>query len=280
MAADSREHGRIVVIGDVVNDISNSARQLEAAASTLSRNAEAAGQLTTAVVDASRESAGSIRSVAAAAEELSLSINEIRTQARNSNDISENAVQQARETDLRIATLSEASHQIGNVVKLITAVAEQTNLLALNATIEAARAGEAGRGFAVVASEVKSLASQTARATEEIGAHVQGMQQATGESIVSIKKIAGTIGEISSISSSIASAVDQQTATTQEIAQNAQQAASGTGQMSANLEQVNREATETGSAASAVLQSARGLTEASHRLRAELDRFMANVAAA
>ncbi|MBI5321893.1 MAG: hypothetical protein HZB49_20890 [Bradyrhizobium sp.] len=267
-------------VGDVVNDISNSARHLEAAASTLSRNAEAAGQLTTAVVGASRESAGSIRSVAAAAEELSLSINEIRTQVRNSNDISENAVQQAKETDLRIATLAEASHQIGNVVKLITAVAEQTNLLALNATIEAARAGEAGRGFAVVASEVKSLASQTARATEEIGSHVQGMQQATGESIVSIKKIAGTIGEISSISSSIASAVDQQTATTLEIARSAQQAASGTGQMSANLEQVNREATETGSAASAVLQSARGLAEASHRLRAELDRFMANVAAA
>ncbi|WP_192859684.1 methyl-accepting chemotaxis protein [Bradyrhizobium sp. DOA9] len=267
-------------VGDIVNDISSSARQLEVAASTLSRNAEATGDLTTAVVGASRESAGSIRSVAAAAEELSLSINEIRAQVRNSNDISENAVQQARDTDVRIAALSEASHRIGDVVKLITAVAEQTNLLALNATIEAARAGDAGRGFAVVASEVKSLASQTARATEEIGAHIQGMQLATGESIAAIKTIAGTIGEISSISGSIASAVDQQTATTQEIARSAQHAASGTGQVSTNLEQVNREATETGAAASAVLQSARGLTEASQRLRVELDSFMANVAAA
>lgn len=267
-------------VGDIVNDISSSARQLEVAASTLSRNAEATGELTTAVVGASRESAGSIRAVAAAAEELSLSINEIRAQARNSNGISESAVQQARDTDVRIAALSEASHRIGDVVKLITAVAEQTNLLALNATIEAARAGEAGRGFAVVASEVKSLASQTARATEEIGAHIQGMQQATGESIAAIKTIAGTIGEISSISGSIASAVDQQTATTQEIARRAQHAASGTGQVSTNLEQVNREATETGAAASAVLQSARGLTEASQRLRVELDSFMANVAAA
>ncbi|MES1148839.1 MAG: methyl-accepting chemotaxis protein, partial [Bradyrhizobium guangdongense] len=99
-------------------------------------------------------------------------------------------------------------------------------------------------------------------------------------SIAAIKTIAGTIGEISSISGSIASAVDQQTATTQEIARSAQHAASGTGQVSTNLEQVNREATETGAAASAVLQSARGLTEASQRLRVELDRFMANVAAA
>lgn len=267
-------------VGDIVNDISSSARQLEVAASTLSRNAEATGELTTVVVGASRESAGSIRAVAAAAEELSLSINEIRAQVRNSNGISEGAVRQARDTDVRIAALSEASHRIGDVVKLITAVAEQTNLLALNATIEAARAGEAGRGFAVVASEVKSLAGQTARATEEIGAHIQGMQQATGESIAAIKTIAGTIGEISSISGSIASAIDQQTATTQEIARSAQHAASGTGRVSTNLEQVNREATETGAAASAVLQSARGLTEASQRLRVELDRFMANVAAA
>lgn len=267
-------------VGDIVNDISSSARQLEAAASALSRNAEATGDLTTAVAGASREAVGSIRSVAAAAEELSLSINEIRSQVRNSNDISESAVQQARDTDVRIAALSEASHRIGDVVKLITAVAEQINLLALNATIEAARAGDAGRGFAVVASEVKSLASQTARATEEIGAHIQGMQQATGESIAAIRTIAGTIGEISSISGSIATAVDQQTATTQEIARSAQHAASGTGQVSTNLEQVNREATETGAAASAVLQSARGLTEASQRLRVELDGFMANVAAA
>ncbi|MBB4371744.1 methyl-accepting chemotaxis protein [Bradyrhizobium sp. cir1] len=268
-----------VAVGDIVNGISDSAQQLEVAASTLSRNAGATGELTGAVVGASRESSDGIRSVAAASEELSLSINEIRAQVQSSRDISENAVVQARSTDTRMTTLAAASERIGDVVKLITAIAEQTNLLALNATIEAARAGDAGRGFAVVASEVKSLASQTARATEEIGSHIQGMQQATGESIAAIKTIAGTIGEISAISGSIASAVDQQTATTQEIARSAQQVASGTSQVSANLEQVNREATETGSAASAVLRSARGLTEASQRLRAELDRFMANVAA-
>ena len=104
----------------------------------------------------------------------------------------------------RINELSQAAGRIGDVVKLITAIAEQTNLLALNATIEAARAGEAGRGFAVVASEVKQLASQTAKATDEIGTQIAGMQTATQNSVAAIKEIGGTIGRISEIASTIA----------------------------------------------------------------------------
>ncbi len=75
-----------------------------------------------------------------------------------------------------VESLSAATEKIGSVVRLINDIAEQTNLLALNATIEAARAGDAGRGFAVVASEVKTLANQTAKATEEIGAHITAVQ--------------------------------------------------------------------------------------------------------
>jgi methyl-accepting chemotaxis protein len=221
-----------------------------------------------------------MQSVAAATEELSASVNEIGRRVRESNDIAVAAVRQAEETDDRIGKLSKAAQQIGDVVKLITAIAEQTNLLALNATIEAARAGEAGRGFAVVASEVKSLASQTAKATDEISGHISGMQGATQESVTAIKEIGGTIGKISEIASTIASAVEEQGSATQEIARSVQNVAKGTQAASDNVMQVNRGATETGSASEEVLNSARSLSSESTRLREELDRFMANIRAA
>ena len=96
------------------------------------------------------------------------SIQEIARNAGEAAHIATTAVELASSADSTIGQLSRSSAEVGDVVKLITSIAEQTNLLALNATIEAARAGEAGKGFAVVASEVKDLAQETARATGDI----------------------------------------------------------------------------------------------------------------
>jgi methyl-accepting chemotaxis protein len=267
-------------VGSIVSNVSASAVQLEQAAGTLTRTAETTQSLSSQVAGSSEEASSNMQSVAAATEELSLSVDEIGRRVRQSNEIAEAAVLQAQQTDGRIGKLSRAAQEIGDVVKLITAIAEQTNLLALNATIEAARAGEAGRGFAVVASEVKSLASQTAKATDEISSHISGMQGATQESVAAIKEIGGTIAQISSIASTIASAVQQQSSATQEIARSVQNVARGTHQAAANIMKVNRGATETGSASEDVLNSARTLSSESSRLRQELDRFMANIRAA
>ncbi|MGY3471561.1 methyl-accepting chemotaxis protein [Bradyrhizobium sp. LM6.11] len=267
-------------VGAIVSNVSASAVQLESAASTLTRTAETTQSLSSQVADVSEQASSNMQSVATATEELSASVEEIGRQVRDSSRIAEAAVVQAKETDGRIGKLSHAAQQIGEVVKLITAIAEQTNLLALNATIEAARAGEAGRGFAVVASEVKSLASQTAKATDEISSHITGMQGATAESVAAIKEIGATIGQISSISTSIASAVEQQGAATQEIARSVQTVAQGTQTAATDIGQVNRGAAETGSASEEVLHSAKTLSSESTRLRAELDRFMGNIRAA
>ena len=160
---------------------------------------------------------------------------------------------------------------------LITAIAEQTNLLALNATIEAARAGEAGKGFAVVAQEVKALAGQTAKATDEIGTQIAGMQMATRDSVAAIKEIGGTIGRISEIAATIAAAVEEQGAATQEIARNVQQAAKGTCEVAANITDVNRGAGETGSASTQVLRSAQSLSGESSHLKIEVQKFLETV---
>jgi methyl-accepting chemotaxis protein len=267
-------------VGAIVSNVSASAVQLESAAGTLTRTAETTQSLSSQVAGSSEEASSNMQSVASATEELSASVDEIGKRVRESSRIAGAAVKQAEETDGRIGKLSRAAQQIGDVVKLITAIAEQTNLLALNATIEAARAGESGRGFAVVASEVKSLASQTAKATDEISSHISGMQGATQESVAAIKEIGGTIGQISEIASSISTAVEHQSTATQEIARSVQNVAQGTGAAAASIMQVNRGATETGAASEEVLNSARTLSSESTRLRAELDRFMANIRAA
>jgi len=267
-------------VGAIVTNVSGSAAQLETAATTLTRTAETTQALSSQVAGVSERTSSNMHSVAAATEQLSASVEEIGRQVRDSSLIAEAAVVQAKETDFRIVKLSQAAEQIGEVVKLITAIAEQTKLLALNATIEAARAGEAGLGFAVVASEVNLLASQTEKATDDISSHISGIQDATAESIAAIEKIAVTIGQISTIATSIASAVQEQGAATQEIARNVQNVALGTQAAATDIGQVNRGAAETGSASAEVLNSAKTLSSESIRLRAELDRFMASVRAA
>jgi len=267
-------------VGAIVETVSSAATELEASAGTLTKSAETTQQLTTIVAGASEEASTNVQSVASATEQMAGSISEISRQVLESSRIAGDAVKQAEKTDARITALSEAAGRIGDVVKLITAIAEQTNLLALNATIEAARAGEAGKGFAVVAQEVKALASQTAKATDEIGTQIKGMQSATQESVSAIKEIGGTIGRISEIAATIAAAVEEQGAATKEIARNVQQAAQGTTQVATNITDVNRGAAETGAASSQVLNSARSLASESNRLKLEMTKFLETVRAA
>jgi methyl-accepting chemotaxis protein len=267
-------------VGKIVETVSSASSELEASASTLSATAERSQDLTVAVAAASEEASTNVQSVASATEEMASSVNEIGRQVQESARMATEAVGQARATNDRVSELSKAAGRIGDVVELINTIAEQTNLLALNATIEAARAGEAGRGFAVVASEVKALAEQTSKATGEIGQQISGIQAATQDSVSAIKEISSTIEKLSEISSTIAAAVEEQGAATQEISRNVQQAAQGTQQVSSNITDVQRGASETGSASSQVLSAAQSLSGDSNRLKLEVGKFLNSVRAA
>jgi methyl-accepting chemotaxis protein len=190
------------------------------------------------------------------------------------------AAETANKTDGHVSSLIQAAERIGAVVVLIRSVAHQTNLLALNATIEAARAGESGRGFAVVASEVKALANQTAKATEEISAQVAAMQASTSDAVLSIGGITETIAQMSEITVSLSTAIDQQGDATREIARNIQSVAAGSNEISAHIGGVTTAAAATGLAASDVLSNARELDNQSGMLRGAVDEFLAKVRAA
>lgn len=267
-------------VGNIVTAVSRLSNELEGAAGTLTSNADTTRQLSDVVAGASQEASVNVQSVANATHELTGSVSEISQHVQESSRIATDAVRQANQTDSRIGALSKAATRIGNVVKLITDIAKQTNLLALNATIEAARAGESGKGFAVVAAEVKMLATQTAKATEEIGAQIAEMQAATEESVYAIKEIGATIARISEIAMVIATAVEEQSATTREISRNVDNAARSAARVAANIGDVNRAASETGTASGRVLASAQVLSGEGAGIKVAVEKFLATVRAA
>jgi methyl-accepting chemotaxis protein len=276
--------GYITAFEDQVREalmaLGSASEQMRATSDGMSRTAErSSGQVKT-VAGASEEASVNVQTVAAASEELSNSIAEIGRQVTTAANIAGRAVEETRQTDKTIQGLVEIASRIGDVIKLINDIAGQTNLLALNATIEAARAGEAGKGFAVVASEVKSLANQTAKATEDISAQISAVQNVTKDAVEAIKRIGGTIDEVSAVATSIASAVEQQGAATQEITRSTQQAAQRTREVSENINGVQDDAAATGEAAKGVKSAAEALGKQSERLRGQVDEFLAKIRSA
>ncbi len=258
-------------IESTMSELAVIAEQMLGASANLASMADQASTRTESAASAAADASSNVREIALATDKLSISVVEIDRQVMQSNRIAEKAVGEAERTTLEIKALDDAAGRIGDVVRLITDIAEQTNLLALNATIEAARAGEAGRGFAVVASEVKALAGQTAKATEEISAHVVGMQQATQRSVAAIKSIQATIHEVGEVSGAITAAVSEQSAATRGIAHGAEIASKSTAQSAGEVAQIREATTNTRSNAATVKTVAGSLGAVAARIRGQVD---------
>jgi methyl-accepting chemotaxis protein len=245
---------------------------------TLLRTAEETGQRSTDVSAGAVEASSNIQTVASASTQLSAAINEISGQVARAAAISRQAVGDADATNDRVRSLSSAAEEVGQVITLIQDIAEQTNLLALNATIEAARAGEAGKGFAVVASEVKNLANQTAKATDEIKAKIDEIQHETSATAETIAGFGDTIRQIDELSTAISAAVEEQGAATAEIARNVEEASSATSDISRLMGGVADAASQTDAVAHDQEVAISDLSEKNRQLKQAIEDFIQNVA--
>ena len=267
-------------VGGIVNLVSSAATEMQAAASQLTATAQETSAQSVVVSAAAEEAGANVTSVASSAEELGASVGEIGRQVETSSSISASAVHEAQQAVEIVGELDSMAAGINEVVQMISGLASQTNLLALNATIESARAGEAGKGFAVVAAEVKQLAGQTAKATTDISARISQIQDAAYKASSSIKAITGTIGNIDSANTAIASAIQQQASATNEIVHAVHQASVGTHEVTSNIAGVAQAAEQTGQAAVQLLESSSELSQQASNLHGEVDRFLATIRAA
>jgi methyl-accepting chemotaxis protein len=232
-------------ISDGVTQIASAAEQLSAVTEQTSAGVNSQKVETDQVATAMNEMAATVQEVARNAEEASEAAVAADQQAREGDKVVGEAIAQIERLATEVGNSTEAmgdlkreSDKIGSVLDVIKSVAQQTNLLALNAAIEAARAGEAGRGFAVVADEVRSLAQRTQKSTEEIEELIAGLQTGTQQvaaimdnsrgltdSSVELTRRAGsalasitrTVSTIQAMNSQIATAAEQQSAVAEEI---------------------------------------------------------------
>lgn len=232
-------------IGEGVTQIASAAEELSAVTEQTSAGVNSQKVETDQVATAMHEMTATVQEVARNAEEASEAAVAADQQAREGDKVVNEAIAQIERLATEVGHSTEAmaelkreSDKIGSVLDVIKSVAQQTNLLALNAAIEAARAGEAGRGFAVVADEVRSLAQRTQKSTEEIEELISGLQNGTRQVATimdnsreltvssveltrragtSLESITRTVSAIQSMNQQIAAAAEEQSATAEEI---------------------------------------------------------------
>lgn len=253
-------------VRDVIDTLGVAVDELRLAGETVSSGAATSSSDATTISEAARAVTENVDSMAAAGEEIAAAVGEIASTVTKASAVARDAVTTVSEATQTVEALQASSVRIGDIIKVITSIAEQTNLLALNATIEAARAGEAGKGFAVVASEVKELAQETSSAADQVVHTIKQIQGDSASAISAIEGISGIIDRIAEYQSSIAAAVEEQTATSSSQARTTTEIASQTTKIASGIDHVAEMATKTAEAAEIDNAVARELGHLTERL--------------
>jgi methyl-accepting chemotaxis protein len=264
-------------IGAVSRIVAEESERLKQVAQLLTDSAGETQQQAAAAAKVSNAAAANAATVSVSAGQFSYSIKEIGEQARQSAEIAGRAVNEAKTTHGQVKTLAEAASVIGSIIGLIEEIASKTNFLALNATIESARAGVAGKSFAVVAAEVKQLADQTAEATGQISAQITAIQSSTGTATSAIDNISRVITAMNQIASVIETSVHQQSGATETIATSIRDVYDGTTEVSRTISEVEKSAIRSHTAASNALLSASELSQQADAMMNDVTAFLQSV---
>ncbi len=267
-------------VGGIVEAVNKAAGEMQAMSTQLSSAVEETNSQSSTVASASEQTNANTQTVASATEELTASIQEISRSLADTAQTAKICASSARSSQEQLDTLQNAIGEIDSVIQAINDVAEQTNLLALNATIEAARAGEAGKGFAVVASEVKALAGQTHKMTDEIAQKVAMIKGSAKSTIETINDILEQIETVDSKTANVAAAVEEQTSSTSEISRNIQEAARGSSEISRNIRGIQDAANDSAQSTNSLKGASDGLAKQAEDLKKAVLGFLKEVRAA